>query len=178
MTAIPEMTSADHQAGGLRAGVDRVVRARPDVPAHAPATVTVIIPCFNYGRYLPAAVDSALSQAGAAVDVVIVDDKSTDDSLDVARSLAAERTKVRVLAHETNQGPVGTFNDGLEIATGEFLVRLDADDLLTPGALARATALARAYPSAGLIYGHPRHFEGEPPPARTDVRSWTVWPGR
>ena len=109
---------------------------------------------------------------------MIVDDASTDGALEVAQRLAAEHPAVTVLAHEANQGAVATFNDGLELASGEFVVRLDADDMLTPGALARATALARAYPSVGLVYGHPRHFADVPPPPRTTVRSWTVWPGR
>ena len=157
-----------------------MLRARPrrQHDSRAPSTVSVIIPCFNYARFLPTSVRSALSQTGVEVDVVIVDDASTDGAVDVARRLAAEHPAVRVLAHETNQGPATTFNDGLELASGEFLVRLDADDMLTPGALARATALARAYPSVGLVYGHPRHFDNEPPPPRTAVRSWTVWPGR
>lgn len=166
-------------AADLPLGIDRPVRTQPrrqDRPA--PTTVSVVIPCFNYARFLPTAVHSALSQSGVEVDVVIVDDASTDEALDVARRLAAEHPAVRFLAHETNQGPVATFNDGLALAFGEFLVRLDADDMLTPGALARATELANAYPSVGLVYGHPRHFAGEPPPARTAVRSWTVWPGR
>jgi hypothetical protein len=121
---------------------------------------------------------SALTQEGVAVDVIVVDDRSTDDSLAVARALAAEHPAVTVLAHDVNQGPVATFNDGLPLVTGEFLVRLDADDMLTPGSLARATALACAFPGVGLVYGHPVHFEGEPPPHRSQVRSWTVWPGR
>lgn len=141
-------------------------------------SVTVVIPCFNYARYLPDSVGSALGQEGVDVDVVVVDDCSTDDSVAVARGLAASDPRVTVLVHEVNQGPVATFNDGLERMTGEFVVRLDADDLLTPGSLARATALARAYPSVGLVYGHPVHFEGDPPAHRSHVRSWTVWPGR
>lgn len=162
------------------AGIERRLHVKPARPRVAlmPATVSVVIPCFNYGRYLEAAVESALSQTDVEVDVVIVDDASTDDSLAVARRLAAVDERVTVLAHQRNRGPVGTFNDGLRLACGEFLVRLDADDMLTPGALARATALARAYPSVGLVYGHPRHFTSEPPPARVAVRSWTLWPGR
>jgi hypothetical protein len=142
------------------------------------ATVTVVIPCFDYGRFLPEAVGSALGQEGADVDVVVVDDASTDDSLQVAHGLAAADQRVTVLAHAVNQGPVATFNDGLARATGEFLVRLDADDLLTPGSLARAVAVARAFPSVGLVYGHPLHFADVPPPARTRATRWTVWPGR
>jgi hypothetical protein len=142
------------------------------------ARVTVVIPCFNYAHYLPVAVDSALGQAGVDVDVVIVDDASTDDSLAVARSLAAADPRVTVVAHERNAGPVATFNDGLAHVTGDYLVRLDADDALTPGSLARAVALAEAFPSVGMVYGHPLHFTGDRlPPARTDVRAWNVWSG-
>jgi glycosyltransferase involved in cell wall biosynthesis len=160
-------------------GVSKQLRARPCALAGTDRpTVTVVIPCFNYARYLPAAVESALSQDGVEVDVVVVDDRSTDDSLAVARALADEHRALRVVAHDTNQGPAPTFNDGLELVTGEFLVRLDADDMLTPGSLNRAAALARRHPSVGLVYGNPIHFTDEPPPPRSRVRSWTVWPGR
>lgn len=142
-------------------------------------TVTVVISCFNYARYLGQAVHSAVSQNGVAVDVIIVDDASTDDSLDVARKLSAEHPSVQVLVHASNQGVVRSFNDGAMTATGEFLVRLDADDLLTPGSLRRSVALARAYPSVGLVYGHPLHFSGDMlPPTRSKAASWTIWPGR
>jgi hypothetical protein len=175
------------QAG--TAGSDTVQRSSPTLerkvrtrrfrrPDGVTPTVTVVIPCFNYARFLPSAVHSALTQEAVVVNVVIVDDASTDNSLEVANGLAADSPNVTVLAHETNQGPVNTFNDGLELATGEFLVRLDADDMLTPGSLARSTALARAYPSVGLVYGHPVHFTDQPPAHRARVRSWTLWPGR
>jgi len=62
--------------------------------------------------------------------------------------------------------------------SGEYLVRLDADDALTPGSLARAVALAEAFPAVGMVYGHPRHFTGDVlPEPRTRVRGWTVWSG-
>ncbi len=152
--------------------------AAPAPEADGPPRVSVVVPCHNYGRYLPEAVGSALGQAGVEVEVVVVDDASTDDSLAVARRLAAADPRVRVLAHETNRGPVRTFNDGLAVATGEFLVRLDADDLLTPGSLARSAALCRRHPEVGLVYGHPLHFSGRRPPARSGPVTWTVWPGR
>jgi glycosyltransferase involved in cell wall biosynthesis len=161
-------------------GIQHKLRVRPRraLEPVSPATVSVVIPCFDYVRFLPSAVRSALTQEGVDVDVVIVDDASTDGSLEMARALSAEHPAVTVIAHDVNRGPVATFNDGLALAEGEFLVRLDADDMLAPGALARATALARAYPSVGLVYGHPQHFTDEPSPPRTGVRSWTVWPGR
>lgn len=141
-------------------------------------TVTVVISCFNYARYLRQAVHSAINQEGVDVDVIIVDDASTDDTLDVAQGLSSENSGIRVLAHAHNQGAVKTFNHGAKAATGEFLVRLDADDLLTPGSLQRSVAVARAYPSVGLVYGHPLHFSGEVlPTPRSKATAWTIWPG-
>lgn len=142
------------------------------------ATVSVVIPCYNYAHYIREAVASALSQTGVEVDVIVVDDKSTDDSLAVATELADRDLRVTVVANGHNSGMVETFNNGLRAAGGEFLVRLDADDLLTPGSLERAVAVFRAHPSVGLVYGRPLHFEGaELPAARTTASAWTVWPG-
>lgn len=148
-------------------------------PPEGDATVTVVIPCHNYGRFLPGAVSSATGQAGVEVDVVIVDDCSADDSAEVAARLVSADPRVRLIRHEVNRGPVEAFNRGLATATGEFLVRLDADDLLTPGSLARAVRLARRFPSVGLVYGHPVHFtDGQAlPPARDRATAWTLWPG-
>ncbi|MDH6238277.1 glycosyltransferase [Cryobacterium sp. CG_9.6] len=141
--------------------------------------MSVIIPCYNYARFLPAAIESALSQQHALMEVIIVDDASTDDSVAVARSVARHDSRVRVLVHEVNQGPVATFNDGLAVATGDYLIRLDADDLLTPGSVGRSTAVAEAFPNVSMVYGHPVHFSGDQLPAyRGTAVSWTVWGGR
>lgn len=162
---------------------ERAVRAVEAVryaptPAEVGATVTVVIPSFNYARYLPEAVRSVLDQRDVVVDVVIVDDASSDDSLAVASALAAADSRVRVLANRRNRGPVATFNRGLAAARGEFLVLLDADDLLTPGSLSRSVSVLQRFGEVGFVYGHPLHFTDERSPARTDVTSVTVWSGR
>ena len=140
--------------------------------------VSVIIPCFNYGRFLADAVGSSLDQTGVDVEVIIVDDRSTDDSRSVARRLCDAHPGVRLLVNDVNSGHVRSFNAGWEASTGEYVVKLDADDLLAPGALARAAALFESYPEVGLVYGHPHHFSAaEPPVGRlADVR-WDVWRG-
>jgi hypothetical protein len=141
-------------------------------------TVSVVVPCYNYGHFLPDSLPSALSQAGVDVEVVVVDDASTDDSAEVAHTFAKQDQRVRLIRHAANAGHVVAFNTGLAAATGEFIVRLDADDLLTPGSLARAVALFDAFPSVGLVYGHPHHFTTpKPPPSHTELRGWTVWSG-
>ena len=92
--------------------------------------VSVVIPCYNYGRYLPAAVASALDQQGLDVDVLVVDDASPDGSHLVAQELAASDPRVDVLVHENNAGHIQTYNDGLARAEGDYVVLLSADDLL------------------------------------------------
>lgn len=154
------------------------IRVRPLLERPYTPTVSVVISCYNYAHYLPQAVQSCLDQLEVDVDVIIVDDASTDNSLAVAQGLAAAHANISVVAHSQNKGMVETFNDGAKTATGEFLVRLDADDLLTPGSLARATLVAQNYPSVGLVYGHPIHFSGGTPPApQVTPSSWTIWPG-
>lgn len=140
--------------------------------------VSVVIPLYNYARFLPECLDSVLCQDGVVVDVLIIDDASTDDSLAVARRLAAGDPRVTVRASEQNRGMIPTINDGLWAIDGEYAVKMDADDILTPGSLARATALLDADESVGFVYGFPVAFSESPPqPPRTRVRSWTVWPG-
>lgn len=155
----------------------RFVRATKTAGDRTP-TVSVVIPCYNYARYLPQAVHSVLDQKGVQIQVIIVDDCSTDDSLEVARGLANQCEQVQVVQNPKNRGPVYTFNHGLDQVTGEFLVRLDADDLLTPGALRRAADVCIANPGVGLVYGHPLHFQdGSLPPSRSHVSGWSLWKG-
>lgn len=145
---------------------------------HSTPTVSVIIPCFNYARFLQQCVQSVLSQAEVDVDVIIVDDASTDGSLALATALASRDHRVRVFSNAVNSGPVVTFNRGLVEATGEFVVRLDADDMLTPGSLRRAAEVMMTLPNVGLVYGRPVHFSDTPPRrVRTKTRGWLVWEG-
>ena len=136
-----------------------------------------MIPCYRYGKYLPAAVQSALDQHGVDVEVVIVDDASPDDSADVARRLADGDPRVRVIVHESNQGHIATYNDGLRAVTGDYVVLLSADDLLAEQAVSRAVALLEADRTVGLVYGSAVEFAGAPPRTRTAIASWTVWDG-
>ena len=153
------------------------VAVAPQVPRVRPL-VSVIIPCYNYGHFLPASIASVLTQSGVNVEVIVVDDASTDDSLLIARRVADSDKRVQVLSNAVNAGHVQTFNNGYAVATGDLIVRLDADDLLTPGSLARSAALFERFPSVGLVYGHPRHFvTAEPPGRRLGDVSWTIWSG-
>jgi glycosyltransferase involved in cell wall biosynthesis len=136
-----------------------------------------VVPCYNYGRYLEACVDSLVSQEGVSVRVHILDDASTDGSELVAQAIAEREPRVQVTLHATNRGHVATYNEGLRAVDSDYVVLLSADDLLAPGALVRATSLMDAFPSVGLVYGHPQAFESEPAPEQGRLRNWSVWPG-
>lgn len=121
--------------------------------AGAISTVSVIVPCYNYGRFLRQCVGSVLSQEGVQVRVLVIDDASTDGSGGIAVELGRSDRRVQVVCHTRNKGHIATYNEGLEWADGNYLLLLSADDYLTPGALARATALMESCPEVGLVYG-------------------------
>jgi GT2 family glycosyltransferase len=159
-------------------GYSTGIVARPRADAPPAQRVSVVVPCHNYGRFLAQCVQSVLAQPEVDVDVLIVDDASTDDSATVARSLAAADPRVRMQVNPTNLGHIASYNTGLAQVTGEYVLLLSADDMLTPGALARAVRLLVAHPSVGFAYGWSLPFSGNTrPPARTTTRSWCVWHG-
>jgi len=122
-------------------------------------------------------VESVLSQDGVDVDVLIVDDASPDNSAAIAKDLASRDRRVQVIAHDINQGHIATYNEGLAAVDGTYVVLLSADDLLTPGSLARSVALLESHPDVGLVYGFSRWFTDTAPAPRTVVRSWSIWGG-
>lgn len=118
------------------------------------STVDVVVPCYNYGRYLRACVDSILTQRDVDVRILIIDDMSNDSSEEVGRALAREDARVTYRRHTVNQGHIKTFNEGIiDWATADYTLLLSADDMLTPGALARAAQALNRHPEAGLVCG-------------------------
>ena len=109
--------------------------------------VSIVIPCFNHARFLPEAIESALQQSDATVDVIVVDDGSTDNSADVAR-----RYPVRVVS-QANCGLSSARNAGLAASSGEFVIFLDADDRLRPAAATAGVAALQRCPEAMLAFG-------------------------
>jgi glycosyltransferase involved in cell wall biosynthesis len=113
----------------------------------------VFIPCYNYGRYLRESTNSVLRQEGVDVRVLIIDDRSKDDSAEVAADLAAGDSRVEFFHHQVNRGHIRTYNEGIEWTSGDYGLLLSADDCLAPGALARAAAVMDRHPDVGLAYG-------------------------
>ena len=140
-------------------------------------TIQVLVPCYNYGRYLEECVRSALTQEQVDVDVLILDDCSSDSTPEICRALMKRDARVRVIRHESNIGHIATFNEGIAQIRGDYFVLLSADDLLAPGALSRATSLMEAHPNVGMTYGHAISFTDKLRGARTSSTGTQVWGG-
>ncbi len=99
------------------------------------ALVSVILPAYNAERYLGQAIQSMLNQTLHDLELIVVDDASTDASLEVA--LSFDDPRMRVLSQAQNLGYPSAMNRGLRVAVGEFIARMDADDFSVPERLAR-----------------------------------------
>jgi glycosyltransferase involved in cell wall biosynthesis len=110
--------------------------------------VSVVIPNYNYGRYISDAIDSAFGQTLKPHEVIVVDDGSTDDSLEVLKKFEGRITVIR----QTNQRAAGARNAGAKAATGEFLAFLDADDYWHPQKLEKQIEKIEGDPEVGLVH--------------------------
>src|SRR3990167_1221201 len=125
-----------------------------DTGARPRPTLSVIITCLNYGRFLPDTIESVLAEDVGA-QIIVVDDCSSDNSRDVMRSYG---DKIVPIFQPHNQGHGGAFNAGWAAATGELIYFLDADDFVIPGALRRV--LDRYQPGV-LIYHNRMRYANE-----------------
>jgi GT2 family glycosyltransferase len=160
----------------------RGARSENCIPREAfMSRVDVIVPCYKYGQFLPDCLDSILEQEGVDVRVLIIDDASPDDSAEVGARLAGQDRRVEFRRHARNLGHIRTYNEGLEWAEAVYCLLLSADDLLAPGALARAARIMDDHPEVGFVYGRHASFcdgnpfrtaRGWPPEYR-----WKIFPG-
>ena len=123
------MTGADEQAG--------------------PALVSVVIPCYNQAHFLGEAIESALAQTYPQLEIVVVDDGSTDNTREVAASYLGMR-----YVRQANQGLAAARNTGLRHSTGAYLVFLDSDDRLLPQAVEMGLHQLQTHPECAFAAGH------------------------
>ncbi|MET3926546.1 glycosyltransferase family A protein [Devosia sp. 2618] len=116
-------------------------------------SVDIVVPCYNYARFLRHAVESAMHQDDVEVRVLIIDDCSTDLTPDVGRELTHEFAGVTFRRHAENKGHVATFNEGIAELTGDYFLLLSADDYLLPGSLGRAVRLMEAHKEISFVFG-------------------------
>ena len=140
---------------------ERLAEAYVSIPAPQPPgastakdVVSVVIPVFDQGRYLASAVDSVRRGGPAGLDVVVVDDGSTDRDTIAAVDALSGVTAVR----QAHRGLSAARNAGIERARGRFVLVLDADDMIRPGFLPAAVDALRRREELGFVGGYVRYF--------------------
>lgn len=110
--------------------------------------ISVLMPVYNGERYLREAIDSILGQTFPDFEFIVVNDGSTDGTVDIVRSYRDPR--IRFVENETNLGLVRSLNNGVDLAEGAYLARMDCDDVSLPERLAVQAAFLDAHPSIGV----------------------------
>lgn len=123
--------------------------------------VSVIIPCRDVREHVSRAVESAMKQSGVVTEVIVIDDGSTDGTLDVLRGLVERHATGMKLIELTGAGACAARNAGLRDASGVFVQFLDADDTLRPDKLQRQLALARGAQADVVVGGYVNHYQSE-----------------
>ncbi len=101
-------------------------------------TFSISMPSYNHARYIREAISSVLEQENCGeLELIIVDDFSTDGSRDIIREEAARDSRIKVVLHDANMGISRTVNEAKGLSTGEYMLTLASDDKLVPGALAK-----------------------------------------
>src|ERR1700722_2036753 len=124
--------------GGMMSGTIRAPR------------LSVLMPVFNGGRFLAAAVESILKQSLRDFELIAIDDGSTDQSASLLSQLAGSDDRIRVI-RQANAGIVTALNRALELARGEYIARMDADDAALPSRLARQAAFLDGHPDVAVV---------------------------
>lgn len=123
------------------------------------ATVDVIIPAFNAAKYLPAAIESVVSQTFDDWQILLVDDGSTDNTADVVAPFLDRYGSKITYIKQNNRGLPAARNTAIRASTSEFLALLDADDVWLPCRLSESLSVLQERPQAGLAYGLITHID-------------------
>lgn len=114
--------------------------------------ISVVVPTYNYGRYLHRVLDSILDQWADDLELIIVDDGSTDDTARIVDGYLPRFASIHYL-YQPNAGAAAARNHGIRVAKGRFILPVDADDELIPGAIAVLRAMVKATPGTDVIIG-------------------------
>lgn len=131
-------------------------------------TITVCVPVYNVERYLCECLDSIFSQNYADFDVVLVDDGSTDSSGAICDEYAARYPQQALVFHKDNEGLLLARRDGFALAAGDYVMCVDSDDALVPGALALVAATAAKTSADVVRFGFTRE-ESEAVPVESSI---------
>lgn len=138
----------------------------------APPLVSCVVPVYNGGRFIGDAVRSIQAQSHPRLEIIVIDDGSTDDT---PESVAAFGAAVRSIRQD-NQGPAAARNAGIRLSGGEFVAFLDADDLWHPEKLVRQLARFGERPELQVVFAGMRNVAHQEPGGREGMFNPDLWP--
>lgn len=152
--------------------------AGPSVASAKSPIVSVVVPNFNHARYLPRCLTAILEQSVQPLEIIIIDDASTDNSVQVAEEFARRNPIIRVQCNEKNRGVVVNVDRALrELIRGDYVLFAAADDELMPGFMEKSVGLLRRHPQAALSCTIGDWHELEPGDSGKTRLSWHVGVG-
>jgi glycosyltransferase involved in cell wall biosynthesis len=113
--------------------------------------VSVIMPVYNSEKYLCEAVESILAQTLRDLEIIAIDDGSTDSSLSILKRYHQQDKRTVILTHSKNQGIVSALNRGLKMGRGKYIARMDADDISLPERLEKQVEFLESHPQVGIL---------------------------
>ncbi len=121
--------------------------------------VSIIIPCYNQGRYVAEAIQSALDQTYSNTEIVCINDASTDNTRDVIAKLSEEhKDKIVFIENLENKGVIYSRNRAIDTCSGEYILPLDADNMIKPTYVEKAAKMLEENPKVGVVYCRVERF--------------------
>lgn len=120
--------------------------------------VSIIIPCYNQGSYVAEAIQSALDQTYGNIEIVCVNDASTDNSREVIRKFADEHNEILFIDNPENKGVIYSRNKAISACSGDYILPLDADNKIKPAYVEKAAKILDENPDAGVVYCRVQRF--------------------
>jgi len=117
--------------------------------------VSIIMPCYNAEKFLAQSIESALGQTYKPLEVILVNDGSTDRSMEIAKRYGE---KIKILSNEKSLGPASARNKGLSFAKGDYIQFLDSDDLLREDKIEKQAEFLKANPDCDVVFSEVRDF--------------------
>ncbi len=113
--------------------------------------VSVIMPCYNVEKYVAEAIESILNQTFTDFEFIIINDGSTDNTAQIIRQYAKQDKRIKFIDNKKNSGFIATSNQCLDLATGEYIAKMDSDDISLPERLAKQVEFLDANPEYGMV---------------------------
>lgn len=121
--------------------------------------VSVIIPCYNAEKYVEEAVRSIMNQSYKNLEIIVTDDCSSDNTLMILETLAAEDSRIKVIKNKENLKIVKSLNNMIEIAQGKYIARMDADDISLPERIEKQVNFMEENPEYGVCGTNALHID-------------------